>query len=243
MAFSKQKKETPFVSAVIVAAGASNRMDGMDKQLVTLDGVPVIAHSIGAFSRCPLISEIIVVCREDQTLNFYDLIKFYELEKVTGVVTGGEKRQDSVFAGIRACSEEAGFYAVHDGARPLILPEDIEKCLGTAFETGAAATGVPVKDTIKVLGENGVIASTPDRAKLWAVQTPQIFRADLYKRAMEAAIRAGRDYTDDCQLVEHTRHPITMVEGSYGNIKITTLEDLVTAHAILEFRQGGLSWQ
>jgi len=242
MAFSKKKKEPPFVSAVIVAAGAGERMNGADKQLASLDGMPVIAHSIGAFSRCLTISEIVVVCREDQSLDFYDLIRFYELEKVTGVVTGGEKRQDSVFAGIRACSEKAEFYAIQDGARPLILPEDIEKCIDQALMTNAAATGVPVKDTIKVLGKDGVIIATPERGNLWAVQTPQIFKADIYKRAMELAARERCDYTDDCQLVERAGYPVTMVEGSYGNIKITTPEDLAAAHAILEFMQGGL-WQ
>ncbi|MCL2035283.1 MAG: 2-C-methyl-D-erythritol 4-phosphate cytidylyltransferase [Oscillospiraceae bacterium] len=239
MAFSKKKKEPPFVSAVIVAAGLGKRMNGMDTQLEPLDGMPVIAHSIGAFSGCPLISEIVVVCREDQTLDIYDLIRFYELEKVTGVVTGGENRQDSVFLGVRACSEKAAFYAIHDGARPLILPQDIEECLYTALETGAAATGVPVKDTVKVIGKDATVISTPDRHNLWAVQTPQIFKAGIYKRAMEISERDKCAYADDCRLVERAGYPVTMVEGGDGNVTITTLEDLAVAHAILEFRLNG----
>lgn len=240
MAFHK-KKEIPFVSAVIVAAGASSRMDGVDKLQILLDGMPVVAHSIGSFSACPLISEVVVVCRQEQLANLYDLIRFYAFEKVTSVVSGGKKRQDSVFSGIRACSGQAEFYAIHDGARPLTLPEEIVRCLETAFKTGAAATGVPVKDTIKVVDQSGVIIETPDRDCLWAVQTPQIFAAKLYRDAMALAVNDGRDYTDDCRLVEETRHPVTMVAGSYGNIKITTPEDIAAAEAILQFRQGGFS--
>lgn len=239
--FSKKEKPQPFISAIVAAAGTSSRMDGVDKQLAPLDGIPVVMRSIGALCECPRISEIVVVCREECIAEYYDMVRDYGFTAVSAIVAGGDIRQDSVYAGIQACSEAAGFYAIHDGARPLVLPEEIESCIDAAIHTGAAAVGVPVKDTVKVCDENGMILSTPDRAKLRAIQTPQIFAAEPYRRAMAQARRSGRFYTDDCQLMEAAGHPVVISPGSYGNIKITTPEDIAVAQAILAYRQEGLA--
>lgn len=238
--FSKKKEQPPFVSVVVAAAGAASRMDGVDKQMAELDGVPVVARSIGALCACPRIAEIIVVCRGEQIADYYDLVRFYNFGKVTSVVAGGESRQDSVFAGIRACSVDAEYFAIHDGARPLVLPDEIERCIDAAIGLKAAAVGVPVKDTIKVCDKDGKIRTTPEREMLWAVQTPQIFEAGLFMLAMEAAMRGGKSYTDDCQLVEAMGHTVCISPGSYENIKITTQADMAVAAAILAFREGFL---
>jgi 2-C-methyl-D-erythritol 4-phosphate cytidylyltransferase len=239
MSLFGKKKEPPFVAAVVVAAGGGARMAGIDKQLFELGGVPVVARSLAALSACPRIREIVLVCRREQLADYYDLVKLFGFDKVKTVIKGGEQRQQSVAAGIAACSEEAAFYAIHDGARPLVLPQDIESCIDLAYETGAAAVAVSVTDTIKICDERGAVIQTPNRERLWAVQTPQIFEAGLYRRALESATSAGHFYTDDCQLVENAGHTVVMSPGSHGNIKITRPEDIAIAEAILEFREMG----
>lgn len=241
MGFFNKKPKDPLISAVIVAAGESIRMEGIDKQQVEIDDVPVVVRSISVFDECPLITEIVVVCREGYIAAYYDLVREYGLGKVSSVVKGGPERQDSVFNGIGACDPETEYYAIHDGARPLVSLWEIEQCVAAAREFGAAAVGTPVKDTIKVCGEDGFIRSTPNRAELWSMATPQIFAAGLYREAMELARRDGRLYTDDCQLVERTGRRVYISQGSYENIKITTPEDIAHAQAILSFREEGAS--
>lgn len=234
----KSKSVEPFISAVVVAAGSASRMQGIDKQQAELGGIPIVARSIAAISDCRRVREVVVVCREWQIAEYCDIVRFFGLDKVTSVVAGAENRQGSVFAGIRACSEEADFYAIHDGARPLILPMEIDACIDLAMITDAAAVGARVKDTIKICDVHAQIISTPNRDTLWAVQTPQIFKADLYRRAMEAAIRGNRHYSDDCQLIENFGHRVVISEGSFENIKITTPADIVVAEALLAMREG-----
>lgn len=241
--FSRRKKSTPpWISAVIVAAGTSSRMEGIDKQQALLQEIPVVVRSIILFQECPMISEIVLVCREEQIADYYRLLQDYELSKVTSVVKGGAQRQDSVFGGIAACSEAVDFYAIHDGARPLATRYEIEQCIAAALEFGAAAVGTPVKDTIKVCGADGFIQSTPNREQLFAIQTPQIFAAPLYREAMARAVESHCVYTDDCQLVERTGNRVFVSPGSYQNIKITTPEDIAVAQAILQCREGEFSW-
>ncbi|MDL2232843.1 2-C-methyl-D-erythritol 4-phosphate cytidylyltransferase [Ruminococcaceae bacterium OttesenSCG-928-L11] len=236
--FRKQKQPARSVSAVIVAAGSARRMGDIDKLRLLLGDMPVVVWSIGQFCACPSISEIVVVCREEEIPDYYRMVQDFELDKVTQVVAGGRERQDSVYAGIAACAPDAAYVAIHDGARPLIAPALIENCVAAAMEYGAAAVGVPVKDTIKVMGGDGFIAATPDRATLWAIQTPQIFEAQAYRAAMENARREQRHYTDDCQLMEYAGKNVFIAEGSYENIKITTPEDIALANGILAFREG-----
>lgn len=239
-----KKRGEPFISAVIVAAGEGNRMEGIDKQTSLIDDLPVVVRSIAAFEACPRISEIVLVCREERLADFYALVQEYGPYKVTSVVSGGAQRQDSVFRGIEACSGQAEYFAIHDGARPLVTQDVIEDCLDLAIEHGAAAAGVRCKDTIKLLDAQGRILSTPDRERTYCVQTPQIFAAGLYRRAMERAKREGARYTDDCQLVEREGERVYISPGSYENIKITTPEDLALADAVLAYREEGPErWQ
>ncbi len=227
----------PYVTAVIVAAGNSTRMGGVNKQFLLIDGVPVLIRAIRAFEQSELVNEIIISARQEDIPKMFDMLKAYGVLKVKDIVTGGRTRQQSVFNAIRQSSPLSEFFAIHDGARPLVTPEIIDETLKTAFRTKAAATGVRVKDTIKVVDNNNIITGTPDRASLWAVHTPQVFNRNLYLAAVDNVINS-ESFTDDCKLIEEYGHPVTMVEGSYDNIKITTPEDISLAEAIINRREN-----
>lgn len=158
-------------------------------------------------------------------------------KKVAAIVTGGNTRQRSAAAGAAAVPPGTEWIAVHDGARPLVLPGEIDGCVAAAKRYGAAALAVPVKDTIKLTDGDRFVVSTPRRELLWAVQTPQVFRLDRYREAMRRAESAGRDYTDDCQLLEQERVRVRLCRGNYENIKLTTPDDIITAEAILRRRE------
>lgn len=219
------------VEAVIVAAGSSTRM-GMPKQFILLDGKPVILHTLTAFERCDRIKNIVVVCREQDRTRLWELINAAGIRKVKDMVCGGDTRQQSVYNGVAVC--KADYVAIHDGARPFITPETIERVVEAAEQYGAATAAARTKDTIKLADKNGMVVSTPERANLWNVQTPQIFRRDLYDRAWENAQQHNLDVTDDCQLVEALSLPVKLVECSYTNIKITTPEDVLLAEGLLK---------
>jgi len=235
-----QKDEFPWVSAIIVSAGSSSRMEGIDKQHYPLGDIPVVARSIREFHENHQIAEIILVCREDDIQTYWSLMRAHGFTRVRQIVCGGEQRQDSVFRGIEVCDTAADYYAIHDGARPLVSAEIIGDCIEAAIEHGAAAAGVPVKDTIKVASPDGFIKATPERRGLFAIQTPQIFEAELYRRAMERARRENRIYTDDCQLIEGISHPVFISRGDYANIKITTPEDIAIAEALIGYYENDL---
>lgn len=224
--------------AILVAAGSSTRMAiHMSKQFIPLLNIPAIAHTLHAFEKADCIQEIVVVCRNEDISELWDTIRTYHIHKVAAVVPGGETRQQSVAAGIAAASVQAAYFAIHDGARPLIQPQDIDAVIQDAFLHKASALAVPVKDTIKIIDKSGFVASTPDRSSLWAVQTPQVFERSLYLTAMKQAERNSADYTDDCQLVEHIGIPIHLCPGDYTNLKLTTQEDIAIAEAILKKRE------
>ncbi len=206
-------------------------MGGINKQFSELGGSPVAVRSIAAFQNCALIDEIIVVTREQDVKKLLSYLT--EFSKVKAVVYGGVTRQQSVLNGIRACSQQSEFVAVHDGARPLVTQKAIEDTLSTAFSCGAAAVGVKVKDTVKIVDGDNVITSTPDRESLRLVQTPQVFLKKLYLDAVDTVQNSG-GFTDDCMLIEAYGHKVKMVEGSYMNIKITTPEDIIIAEALLQ---------
>ncbi len=233
-AFHKTAKPAtrPVTAAVIVAAGASTRM-GVPKQFIPLRGVPVIAYTLSAFEQAASIDEIVLVARKEHMLQYYDIVKSYNIGKLTQIVPGGNSRQESAARGIYACHDETAFFAVHDGARPLIRPTIIDAVAAAAYRDGAAAAAVRMKDTIKLSNEEGFITGTPDRRLLWNVQTPQIFERRLYLAALRRAIQEGREYTDDCQLAEAAGYPIRLIEADYGNIKITTPEDVAVAESLL----------
>ena len=233
----QKKRQEPCCSAVVVAAGSSTRM-GMDKLMLPLDEIPVIVHTLRAVQAAPSVGEIILVTREDLIVPMSQLCQDYAISKVTKVVRGGASRTQSVRLGTLEVSGDAQVIAIHDGARPFVSAEVIERAVAQAMETGAAAPAVPVKDTIKV-AHDGVVESTPDRACLFAVQTPQVFESSLIKAALQKALDDGLELTDDCAAVERLGMKVALTRGDERNIKLTTPEDLAVAQAILELEGAG----
>ncbi|OQB14562.1 MAG: 2-C-methyl-D-erythritol 4-phosphate cytidylyltransferase [Firmicutes bacterium ADurb.Bin193] len=235
--FLKKKKpdKKSRVAAIITAAGSSTRMNGVNKQFSDILGAPVLAYTLRAFEATPCIDEIIVTAREEDILLVYDIIREYDISKASSVVTGGDTRQKSVKIGIDAAGE-CHIIAIHDGARPCILPEHIELAVSAAERYGAAAVGCPVADTLKLVGENSFIATTLDRKGIWHIQTPQVFKSGIIKAAHDNAQSEGIEATDDCALVERAGYQVYVVLGDSGNIKITTPQDLFIARGIIESR-------
>lgn len=225
---------TPFTAAVIVAAGSSQRMGGEDKQLIELCGVPVLARSMTAFQKCPVIAEIVVVTKPSSIEAVRRMAAEYGIDKLTAVVEGGASRAESVRNGVAAVSAGVEFVAIHDGARPLVTPEDIARCAADAFRCGGAVLAVPVTDTVKYGRKNGFVEYTPAREKLFAAQTPQIFDLEIYRAAMERAFRELSDWTDDSRVFENDGRRVFLTPGSRRNIKITSPEDVLVAEAFLK---------
>lgn len=221
-----------FVSAIVAAAGSATRMGG-EKQRLLLNGRPVLAHTLSVLQNTSVIDEIVVVARAADLEEFSAYKERFQLTKLAAVVLGGDSRQQSVARGLSAISAEATMVAVHDGARPLVNAEEIERIVTVAQQYGAATAATPVKDTLKIAGEDGTVAATPDRRTLWAVQTPQVFWCDRYRAALDKAAADGRDFTDDCQLFEYAGHAVHLVQTGYQNIKITTPEDMAVARGLL----------
>ena len=233
-----RKKPVHIWSAVVVAAGSARRMEGIDKVLAALGGYPVLVHTLRAFQQCPLISEVVVVTREDLLVEIADLCRDFALTKVTKVVKGGKERIHSVQAGLNEVREDAELIAIHDGARPLLPPDVLEEVLHRAAQTGAAAPAVPITDTVK-RSENGLAVETVDRSTLFAVQTPQVFQADLIRAAVQKALEDGEVLTDDCAAVERLGMKVSLTRGSRENLKLTTPFDLVVGEAVLAARERG----
>lgn len=225
-----------FVSAVIVAAGSSSRMkSNISKQLMLIGDKPVLHHTVSAFVKSGVIDEIIVVCPENDIEKFKLLFEKSNIKIPVKFTTGGKTRQESVSNGVRLTSDKCNFIAIHDGARPLVTSESIEKVISDAVTFGASTLAVPVKDTIK-LAENNTVVETPPRDKLYIIQTPQVFDKVTYQKAYENALLKGRDFTDDCQLIESIGGSVHITVGDYTNIKITTGEDIAVAEAFLKLR-------
>lgn len=199
------------------------------KLLLKINGKTVLERSVNAFLNISDVDEVIVVARERDIPAFSDILTD---ERVSFVV-GGDTRQQSVMNAVDVI-DDCELIIIHDGARPLIKSEDIENTIRAAKENKAAAVGVFVKDTVKVVDKNGFVVSTPDRSTLFAVQTPQIFDFELYRNAAQNATEKGLDFTDDCQLVESFNQKVKTVVGSYSNIKITTPDDIVLAENLLK---------
>lgn len=207
-------------------------MGGPDKTLALLAGLPVAAHSLRTFAGCPAIDTIILVSQAENHGALLELAAQYGGGKVSAVVPGGERRQDSVAAGLRQVGD-VDLVAVHDTARPLVRRETIEQGLALAAQHGAAVPGTPVRDTIKEVDGDGRVCRSLERRDLWAVQTPQIFRRTLLLRAHAAA--AG-DVTDDAMLVEALGEPVLIYDNPPPNPKLTTADDLAVAEALLATR-------
>ncbi len=227
----------PFLSAVVVAAGSSARMGGEDKQFLSIAGVPVLGRTLLAFERCETVSEIVVVTRPSSAEKVGELCRELSITKLSAVVDGGNTRAESVRNGVAAVSENCSFVAIHDGARPLVRPEDITRCANDAFQCGGAVLAVPATDTIKYGKKNGFVEYTPAREKLFAVQTPQIFDVEIYRSAMERAFRELSDWTDDSRIFENDARKVFLTPGSRDNIKITSPEDIAVAEALLKLRE------
>ncbi|MAE80873.1 MAG: bifunctional 2-C-methyl-D-erythritol 4-phosphate cytidylyltransferase/2-C-methyl-D-erythritol 2,4-cyclodiphosphate synthase [Chloroflexi bacterium] len=226
------------LGVIVVAAGRSSRMGGVDKQLLRLGGIPVILHSLRAFESFSSTSSIVLVMSEDNFAAGINVVEESGLSKIVDVVVGGERRQDSVKIGLDVLASNVNeipeFVAVHDGARPFVDHELIERGMSTARAIGAGIAAVPVKDTIKV-APHKIITDTLDRSELWAIQTPQIFRYDVLNTAHDVV---RDDVTDDASMVESSGGIVATFSGSDENIKITTPEDLHLASLILEQRLG-----
>ena len=224
-----------FCTAVVVAAGASSRM-GKDKLFLPLDGVPVLARTLAALNAADAVDELIVVTQPEKLEKVAAMKAQYGLDKLSKVVVGGASRTESALAGASEADPRAKIICIHDAVRPFVTPDIIADAVHYAVLYQSAAPAVPVKDTIKVASD-GVVSETPDRAQLFAVQTPQAFQADIIKAALSAALRDGVSYTDDCAAVEALGVKTYLCRGSEENIKLTTPADLPVAEAILKGRR------
>ena len=223
------------VAAVVVAAGRGQRLAAPDKVLLPLAGQPMLAWSLAAIAATPQIGTVVVVAGEHTIAAVEALIEERAFQKVVAVVPGGERRQDSVAAGLAALPGQTEVVLIHDGARPLADADLFRRCAEAAAATGAVIAAMPVADTLKhVTGADRVIAGTVDRSGLWAAQTPQAFRLDVLRRAF--ASNAGADVTDEALLCEAAGIPVQVVSSSSANLKVTHPEDVAVAEALLRAR-------
>ncbi len=216
------------VGVVIAAAGSSQRMDGADKVFALLGGEPILARVVGAFQGCNPVNQIVVVLSEQNLERGKQLVIEQGWSEVIDVCVGGRRRQDSVAAGLKRLSS-CNWVVIHDGSRPLVTVDLIDRGLEAARETGAAVAAVPVTDTIKIAGDDRIVRQTPPRQNLWAVQTPQVFGIKIIT---EAYSRASGDVTDDASLVEQLGYRVKIYMGAYDNIKVTTPDDLALAEVL-----------
>jgi 2-C-methyl-D-erythritol 4-phosphate cytidylyltransferase len=223
----------PFVSAVVVAAGRSQRM-GFDKLLVELAGRPVLMHSLDRFEQCPAISEMVLVLhpeRRDQVCALIERAGVYA--KLRHVVDGGSERHLSVWAGLQAIKDAADFVAVHDAARPLVSPEMIGFAIQAAADAGAVALAAPVVETLKRAGKENLVIGSVDRQGLWAMQTPQIFRKDWLLAAYRTVLAQGEAVTDEVSAVQALGYPVRLLENPDWNPKVTFPRDIAVAEGLL----------
>jgi 2-C-methyl-D-erythritol 4-phosphate cytidylyltransferase len=226
------------VTAVIPAAGRGERMKSeVHKLFLPLLDRPVLAHTLDVFEACAIIDDIIVVLSDDVIEQCTaEIVDAFGYHKVVKIVPGGERRQDSVYNGLMAIGGECDVVVIHDGARPFVMTELIERSVEFCTDYKAVITAVPPKDTIK-RGENGFVFSTLDRSRLWSVQTPQAFQYETILKAHQRAREDLFEGTDDASLVERMGEPVKILEGSYDNFKITTSEDLYLAERIMQRRK------
>ena len=225
--------QRPRCAALVAAAGSSSRMGGINKLLEPLDGIPVLVRTLTALERAQRVDSIVIATREEDLITVSQLCKTYGITKCKKVIRGGEDREHSVLLAALEAEPDTELLAVQDGARPLVSPALIDRVIEAAQRCGAAAPAIPVKDTIKTVREDGAVEETLERSRLRAVQTPQVFQADLLKAALQSALDAGAAVTDDCSAVERLGKSVTLTEGDERNLKITTPVDLVIAEALL----------
>jgi 2-C-methyl-D-erythritol 4-phosphate cytidylyltransferase len=222
------------LTAIIVAAGSSRRL-GFDKLTAHLAGQPLIVHTVGAFQQTKSVDQIVIVTRADRVAEFERL--FSGMPKILAIVSGGEHRQNSVEEGLRKMDQRTEYVAVHDGARPLVRPEQIEEVYEQARIHGAASLAEPVRDTLKRAADNLLVRESIDRSHVYAMQTPQVFRRSLLEQAYKALASTCEQVTDEVSAVELLGHEVMLVPNPEVNFKITFDRDLQLAEAILERRK------
>ncbi len=228
------------IAVIIAAAGSSKRMgSGINKQHVKIGNLPVIVRSIMAFTENQTFDEVILVVKEDEEEFFNNeyIGKGLFSSNIT-LVTGGDERQDSVYNALKILNDDIDFVLIHDGARPLVSQETINQVVAKTYEMGAAAPGIPVKDTIKIVDGDEII-ETPDRSRMLSIQTPQGFNRKLLVRAFERAYEDGYYGNDETVLIERIKEKVYIVKGDYSNLKITTMEDVAFCEALLEMKNEG----
>ena len=234
----RRRGSHPYCAALVPAAGRSRRMGGTDKLTALLGGEPVLHRTLWALDNARLVDEIVVAVSPDRLEEIAALCVRAGVKKPLRVVEGGASRAQSVLMAALAASDRCELLAVHDGARPLIRGEQVDDMVRLGQKTYAAAPALPVTDTVKVADTAGVVQSTPDRSSLYAVQTPQVFQANLLKAALQSAVEANAEITDDCSAVERLGKEVYLAPGWRENIKITTQEDLMLAETFLREREN-----
>lgn len=226
------------VAAIVPAAGRGVRMGaGVPKQFLQLGGIPLFIHSLHVLQQSSAVEEIILVLPEsDREYCIQEILPSYSLPKLSQVVRGGARRQDSVRNGLRAVSSGIDLILVHDAVRPFLTLSMIDMCIEKTKAHGAAIVAVPMRDTVKKVQDDGFIESTVDRSVLWLAQTPQVFRVDLLEKAHRLAEEDEIDATDDASLIERLGESVMIVKGSNDNIKITRPEDLIVGEALVAHR-------
>jgi 2-C-methyl-D-erythritol 4-phosphate cytidylyltransferase len=229
--------------ALIVAAGKGERMKGrVKKQFISLDGMPLLFYTLKAFEEFQRIENMYLVLDEgDFEYCMGEIIQKYGIKKVFQLVPGGERRQDSVWNGLKAMEGRCDMVIVHDGVRPFVSAEILKRLMAAMKEAQAVVTAIPALDTIKRVDGTGIVVDTLQRNTLFRIQTPQGFRYDLIKEAYKRALKEGIQGTDDAYFVERMGMPVKVIEGSPFNIKITTPEDISLAHHILQ--EGKVAWR
>lgn len=226
-----------FTTAIIAAGGYSARFDSaLTKQMTPICGVPMIVHTLLAFQNCDCIHEIVVCARKSEIDCYEGFRNAYGITKLTAVVEGGNTRQESVLNGLGAVHDKSKYVAIADGARCLVTPEQITSVCRSAYKYGAATAAHRSTDTVKIADKKGFIDSTADRETVWLAQTPQVFKTKLYRAAAYTALKKDYEVTDDNMLVEYVKHPVRLVECGANNIKVTTVDDMTVASAVIEER-------
>ena len=225
------------LGVVVVAAGRSSRMGGTDKTFTEVQGAPLIVHTLRRLAASEVVEAIALVVAAEAVPAAQTLARRFGVGKITSVCAGGARRQDSVYAGLLALGQRR-WVAIHDGARPCVAADMLTRGLDAVRSCNAAIAAVPVKDTIKVVGDAGLITHTPERAALWAAQTPQLFE---YRLLLEAHRNAHGDFTDDASMVEAAGHPVRVFWGNYDNLKVTTPEDLAIVDRLIAQQAGSNS--
>ena len=226
--------ENVFSSAIIVAAGKGKRMGrDVSKQFLSLGGKAIIEYAVSVYNCCDIVNEIIIVTSKEEIDSCKAIFSEYEFKKTIKFVDGGKERYDSVYNGLLNVSDKSEIVIVHDGVRPFVNDSMIREVACACTQTGGAVLGVKVKDTIKIVSESGFVIDTPKRDSLYNIQTPQAFKKQILIKAYAKAYETGVFGTDDASLVENMGYLVKIVEGSYDNIKITTVDDLILAEKIL----------